>query len=231
MDLADYLSRAKVTVAEKAVQEAQRHLWAVLDEARKASIPATPTSLNRLYTYKVPKLSADGTCSLVDELEDTPYDLADALGGRGMRNTLSLMVLGGFLDACVQHTGLRWVGLYQVRERPAGRALVKLSARGAPSRAEFPLTDDFEQRSNNVAVARRGTGLVIQDVHAHVQAGGAYYECDPKVRSEACLPVFARDGSVCGIVDAEHDSVGAFDEARLGWVVAVANEVTAHLPG
>jgi putative methionine-R-sulfoxide reductase with GAF domain len=231
MELSEYVSRAGVGGAEPAARDAQRQLWAVLDEARKASIPATPTALNRLYTYRVPKLSADGTCSLVDQLEEKPYDVAEALGGRGMRNTLSLMVLGGFLDACVEHTGLKWVGVYQVRARPAGPALVKLAARGAPSRAEFPLTADYEARSNNVAVARRGKGLVIQDVQAHVQAGGAYYECDPKVRSEACLPVFARDGSVCGIVDAEHDTVGAFDEARLGWVVALANEVTAHLPG
>jgi L-methionine (R)-S-oxide reductase len=231
MELSEYLSRAGVGGSETAARAAQTQLWAVLDEARKASIPATPTALNRLYTSRVPKLSADGTCSLVGELAETPYDVAEALGGRGMRNTLSLMVLGGFLEACVQHTGLKWVGVYQVRSRPAGPALVKLSARGAPSRAEFPLTDDFEARSNNVVVARRGKGLVIQDVPAHVQAGGAYYECDPNVRSEACLPVFARDGSVCGIVDAEHDTVGAFDEARLGWVVALANEVTAHLPG
>jgi putative methionine-R-sulfoxide reductase with GAF domain len=231
MELSEYLTRAGVGGSETAAREAQTQLWGVLDEARKASIPATPTALNRLYTYRVPKLSADGTCSLVGELEETPYDVAEALGGRGMRNTLSLMVLGGFLEACVQHTGLKWVGVYQVRARPTGPALVKLSARGAPSRAEFPLTDDFEARSNNVAVARRGKGLVIQDVHAHVHGGGVYYECDPTVRSEACLPVFSRDGSVCGIVDAEHDTVGAFDEARLGWVVALANEVTAHLPG
>jgi GAF domain-containing protein len=57
-----------------------------------------------------------------------------------------------------------------------------------------------------------GKGVVIHDLHAHVKAGGAYYECDPAVRSEACLPIFARDGSVCGIVDAEHSTVGAFDE-------------------
>jgi L-methionine (R)-S-oxide reductase len=231
MDLADSVARVGVPISEKAMRAAQKHLHGVLDEARKASIPATPTALNRLYSYKVPKLSADGTCSLVNELSETPYDLSEALGGRGMRNTLSLMVLGGFLDACVENTGLGWVGIYQVRARPSGPALVKLVSRGLPSRAEFPLTEDFARRSTNVTVARSGKGVVIHDLHAHVKAGGAYYECDPAVRSEACLPIFARDGSVCGIVDAEHSTVGAFDEARLGWVAALAHEVTSHLPG
>jgi putative methionine-R-sulfoxide reductase with GAF domain len=226
----DYLDRVKLQVSERAVHEAQTRLWGVLEETRKASIPATPHALSRLYSFKVPKLSDDGTCSLVDELAPQPYDLADALGGRNMRNTLSLMVLSGFLEAAVEGTRVDWLGLYQARPRPTGQALVKLSARGAPSRAEFPLTADFERRSTNVTVARSGSPSVIADVQVHAKAGGAYYECDPKVRSEACLPLFGSDGGVVGVVDAEHSSPGAFDDARLGWLVALACEVPSHLP-
>lgn len=231
MDPGAYLSRTGLTVPLRAVRDAQTKLWEVLEETRKASIPATPHALSRLYTYKVPKLSADGSCSLVNELEATPYDLADALGGRGMRATLSLMVLNGFLDTAQQQSGLDWLGVYQARARGPGRALVKLAARGVPSRAEFPLTDAFAAKSNNVAVALSGQPRVIADVKAHLASGGAYYECDPKVLSEACLPVFARDGAVVGVVDAEHSTANAFDEARLGWVVALACEAAQHLPG
>lgn len=231
MDPGAYLSRTGLAVPERAVRDAQTKLWEVLEEARKASIPATPHALSRLYSYKVPKLSDDGSCSLVNELSPTPYDLTDALGGRGMRSTLSLMVLNGFLDSAQQHSGLDWLGIYQARARGAGRALVKLASRGVPSRAEFPLTEAFSAKSNNVAVALSGQPRVIADVKAHLEAGGASYECDPKVRSEACLPIFARDGSVVGVVDAEHSVANAFDEAHLGWVVALACEAPQHLPG
>jgi len=230
MDPRDYLARAGLSVSDRVVHEAQTKLWDVLEETRKASIPATPHALSRLYSYPVPKLSPDGTCSLVGELEPKPYDLADALGGRGMRNTLSLMVLSGFLDRALEHASIDWLGVYQARARQAGRALVKLAARGVPSRAEFPLTEDFKARSTNVVVALSGRAKVIADVQAHAKAGGAYDECSPTVRSEACLPIFGTDGSVVGVIDAEHSTVGAFDDEKLGWLAAVACEAPGHLP-
>ncbi len=230
MDPRDYLSRAGLALPERVVREAQTKLWEVLEETRKASIPATPHALSRLYAYPVPKLSADGTCSLVGELESKPYDLADALGGRGMRSTLSLMVLAGFLDRALENTTIDWLGVYQARARQAGRALVKLAARGSPSRAEFPLTEDFKARSTNVTVAMSGRAKVIADVQAHAKAGGAYSECSPTVRSEACLPIFGSDGAVVGIIDAEHSTVDAFDDEKLGWLAALACEAPGHLP-
>lgn len=230
MDPSDYLTRVGLSVPEREVQGARTSLWEVLQELRKASIPATPHALARLYAYPVPRLSDDGTCSLADELAPAPYDLGETLGGRGMRNTLSLMVLGGFLDRVREQTGLDWLGVYQARERPGGRALVKLASRGAPSRAEFPLTEAFAARSTNVTVALSGRARVIPDVRAHVAAGGAYYECSAAVRSEACLPLLGRDGAVVGIVDAEHSAVNAFDDAALAWLVALACEAPSHLP-
>jgi L-methionine (R)-S-oxide reductase len=230
MDPRDYLAHAGLSIPERLVYESQTALWQVLDETRKASIPATPHALSRLYSYPVPKLSADGTCSVGEALEPKPYDLAEPLGGRGMRSTLSLMVLGGFLDRVLENITLDWLGVYQARPRAAGHALVKLSARGSPSRAEFPLTEDFKARSTNVTVAMSGKAKVIADVLTHAKSGGAYYECSPSVRSEACLPLFSADGKVVGIVDAEHSTVDAFDNEKLGWLAALACEASAHLP-
>jgi len=230
MEPRDYLAQAGLTLSERSVQDGRTKLWDMLEEVRKASIPATPHALNRLYTFQVPKLSADGTCSLINELEPTPFDLANVLGGKSMRSTLSLMVLGGFVESAVRHTNLDWLGVYQVRQLDTGRSLVKLASRGAPSRAQFPLTDEFAQRSNNVAVALSGKARVIPDVEAHVKAGGAYYECNSTVRSEACLPIFDRAGTIVGVVDAEHSKPNAFDDATLGWVVAIACEAASHLP-
>lgn len=230
MDPADYLTRAGLTLPEQAVRDAQRGLWGVLEDVRKASIPASPHALNRLYTYPVPKLSADGSCSLVDELEPKPFDLATVLGGRGMKTTLSLMVLSGFVEAATKGTGLDWLGVYQLRSTAAGRALVKLAAKGVPSRAEFPVTDEFAKKSTNVVVALSGKAQVIADVRAHAKSGGAYYECSPTVQSEACVPIFDRAGTLVGIVDAEDSKPNRFDPETLGWVVALACEAGAHLP-
>ncbi len=190
MDPADYLTRAGLSLPEAAVRDGQRGLWSVLEEVRKASIPASPHALAKLYTYPVPKLSADGSCSLVNELEPKPFDLTAVLGGRSMKSTLSLMVLGRFVEAAATGSGVDWLGVYQVRSLGSGRALVKLAAKGLPSRAEFPLTDEFAKKSNNVAVALSGKPRVIADVAEHVKGGGAYYECSPTVRSGA--PRFCR---------------------------------------
>lgn len=81
--------------------------------------------------------------------------------------------------------------------------LVKLAYRGSPSRAEFPLTEDFALHSNNSRVGLTGRARVIQDVAEYVKSGGEYYTCDLSVQSEACLPLFGVDGAVCGIVDVE----------------------------
>lgn len=230
MDPADYLSRAGLSLPDAAVRDGQRRLWSVLDEVRKASIPASPHALNKLYTYPVPKLSPDGSCSLVNELEPKPYDLTAVLGGRGMKSTLSLMVLSRFVEAAATGSHLDWLGVYQLRPVGSGRALVKLAAKGLPSRAEFPVTDEFAKKSNNVAVALSGQARVIADVAEHVKNGGPYYECSPTIRSEACVPIFDRAGVVVGIVDAEHSTPNAFGPETLGWVVAVACEAAQHLP-
>ena len=74
--------------------------------------------------------------------------------------------------------------------------LVKLSYFGAPSRAEFPLTDEFAAISNNSTVGLSGKARIINDVPAYLTKGGEYYTCDPKVLAEACIPLFDAQGQV-----------------------------------
>jgi putative methionine-R-sulfoxide reductase with GAF domain len=230
MDASDYATRAGLTLNVGLVRQAQQDLWRVLDAAKKASLPATPSALSRLYSYRVPKLSADGSCSLVNELEPTPYDLGRTLGGRDLRTSLSLLVLHSLLDKCVEVTQAAWLGVYQARELESGRTLVKLAYRGRESRAEFPLTEAFAAKSTNATVGLTGKARVLADVRAHVAAGGGYYECDPAVQAEVCVPVFTETGALVGIIDAEATQAGFFNDERLAAVVALALEVQAHFP-
>jgi hypothetical protein len=48
------------------------------------------------------------------------------------------------------------------KDRP--RRLMKLAYTGAPSRAYFPLTEEFAKSSNNSTVAMTGNTGIIQDV-------------------------------------------------------------------
>jgi L-methionine (R)-S-oxide reductase len=152
------------------------------------------------------------------------------LGGRTIHNSTSLIVLQALITEVALQAGIDWLGAYQVREVSSGRALVKLAYAGVPSRAEFPLTEAFAKTSNNATVGLTGRGRVINDLKAHLASGGAYYECDPTVKAEACLPVFNAGGRVIGIVDAESSTAGFFDDPRLAVVVALALEVGAHFP-
>lgn len=230
MDARSYLTKVGLSVDVATVREAQQALWAILEEAKKASLPATPSALNALYTYKVPRLSADGTCSLHAELDPTPYDLSKVLGGRSVQNSFSLLTLDALVESVAQQSGSDWLGIYQRRDLASGPALVKLAYRGVESRPEFPLTPEFAETSNNAAAALDGKARVLQDVRAHVASGGAYYECDPKVQSEVCLPLLDPNGKVIGVLDAESTKPSHFTGERLALLVSLATEVTSHLP-
>jgi L-methionine (R)-S-oxide reductase len=184
-----------------------------------------------LYAYPVPMLTEDGTCSVVDQLAPVPYDLAAILGGRSEQTTRRLALLERLVERAQETTGVDWLGVYQRRLNSAGvPVLVKVAYVGRPSRAEFPLTQDFAQRSTNSTVGLTGRATVIDDVAKYVEAGGGFYVCDDGVQSEACVPILGEARAVIGIVDAEARPKGFFGADRLAVVAALAIAAAAVLP-
>lgn len=153
-----------------------------------------------LYAYDIPKLSADGSCSILEEKNETPYDLSKIFG-RSPSFTNYLWRLKQIVKNLYALTNVDWLGVYKkslnTKNEPV---LVKLSYLGLFSRAEFPLTKEFAKKSNNSTVGLSGIAKVIQDVSANQ---GPYYKCDGKVQSEFCLPILNEDNKVTGIIDAE----------------------------
>jgi putative methionine-R-sulfoxide reductase with GAF domain len=207
------------------VERAVRDLLEAMGEKVAIGDPAS------LYTYSVPMLTEDGTCSIVDQLAPVPYDLGPILGGRSDQTTRRLSLLARLVERVQETTGAEWVGIYQRRAHPAGgEALVKVAYVGRPSRAEFPLTREFAERSTNSTVALTGRATVIEDVSRHVEAGGGFYVCDDGVQSEACVPILDGTGGVAGIVDAEANPKGFFGAERLAVVAALALVASPALP-
>jgi putative methionine-R-sulfoxide reductase with GAF domain len=108
--------------------------------------------------------------------------------------------------------------------------LVKVAYVGRPSRAEFPLTREFAEKSTNATVGLTGRATVIDDVGKHVEAGGGFYVCDDGIQSEACVPILDAGRQVIGIVDAEAKSRGFFGAERLAVFAALAIAAPAVLP-
>jgi L-methionine (R)-S-oxide reductase len=188
--------------------------------------------LQTLYTYQVPMMGDDGTCSLIDEMAPIPYDLSVVLGGRHEATTRKLLLLNQVVEHVTQMTGAEWLGIYQARRVTKNQqALVKLAYRGRPSRAEFPLTAEFAKGSTNSTVGLGGSARVIDDVAAYTAEGGGFYVCDDAVQSEACLPLFDESGKIIGIIDAEAAPKNFFNEDRISALVAMALVTPALLPG
>jgi len=184
-----------------------------------------------LYTYPVPMLSEDGTCTIVDEMAPVPYDLTAILGGRSEQATRRLALLERLVERAQETTGVDWLGIYQRRVDAKGMpVLVKLSYVGRPSRAEFPLTREFAERSTNSTVGLTGRATVIENVSKHVEAGGGFYVCDTGVQSEACLPIVDTRREVAGIVDAEAKPQAFFGAERLAVIAALALVAGPVLP-
>lgn len=210
---------------EADVERAVRDLLEAMGEKVAIGDPAS------LYTYSVPMLTEDGSCSIVGQLAPVPYDLTPILGGREEQTTRRLSLLERLVERAQETTGAEWVGIYQRRAHPSGgEVLVKLAYVGRPSRAEFPLTREFAERSTNSTVGLTGRSTVIEDVSKHVEAGGGFYVCDDGVQSEACVPILDDARGVIGIVDAEANAKGFFGAERLAVVAALALVAAAALP-
>ncbi|MBI3145000.1 MAG: GAF domain-containing protein [Pseudogulbenkiania sp.] len=220
--LAAYLKEQSLPLDKVEVQIATLTLGAVLSVDK-------PAPRVDLFRYPVPLLSEDGACSLVDELAAEPYDLSPLFGGESVEARTALNDLNALVDSTNSRVGADWLGIYRVIGSKEQAKLVKLAYRGGPSRAEFPLTESFAAGSNNSRVGLTGWGVVIDDVAAWRDMGGSYYECDPKVKSEVCLPVLNEEGEVLGIIDAESADAGFFTPERQVWLTALALVLAAPL--
>ncbi len=181
------------------------------------AVPASDDELLALWSYRVPELSTDGACSLTHQLAAEPFDLRapelralDPGSLRAHPETLRLARLNAIAEALHAETRSDWTGIYRrVKRAEASDALRKEAYRGRPSRALFPLTEEFARQSNNSTAALTLRAIVVEDVDEHVRAGRPYYECDAEVRSELCLPIVS-DGRAIGLLDLESFAPRAF---------------------
>ena len=98
-------------------------------------------------------------------------------------------------------------------------ALMKEAYVGEPSRAYFPLTEEFAKGSNNSTVGLTNSAIIIPDTQ-HITGDVAYYVCSSKVRSEVCAPI-SRGGQVIGIIDVEAWDANHFSDLHIGVILMV----------
>jgi L-methionine (R)-S-oxide reductase len=224
--LSAYLKEQSLDLPLENVQIAAVTLSAVLQVEK-------PLTDDDLFRFPVPVLGEGGDCSLVDELADEPYDLSVWFAGETEEAAQALRDLKALVQSVNHQVGADWLGVYVVRGAGKDARLVKLSYLGKPSRAEFPLTEEFAVISNNSRVGLSGWGAVINDVAQWSQEGGSYYACDHSVNSEVCLPVLDEAGRVLGIIDAESHQKDFFQVEQQSWLVGLAvvlAEPLAKLP-
>lgn len=196
------------------LQQYQQHL-------QQASAAAETPAIQ--WQYQVPELGEGGACSLFGQLADEAYDLTAILGGKTATNLQLLQQMTAISAFYQAHSHSDWFGIYQRRVNPQGETvLVKLCYFGAPSRAEFPLTEEFAAISNNSTVGLSGKARIINDVPAYLQQGGEYYTCDPKVLAEACIALYDDAGQVVGIIDSEAFQKELFVANELALLIATA---------
>ncbi|MBH0057418.1 GAF domain-containing protein [Pseudoalteromonas sp. SWXJZ94C] len=180
------------------------------------------------WQYQIPELGEGGACSLFGYLQDEPFKLTDYVK-KDEATQAKLANLQNIVNYIEQQTGVDWYGIYQSTNTSDGKQLLKLAYHGVPSRSLFPLTEAFAAGSNNVQVALSNTGRVINNVEQYLAQGGEYYTCDPKVKSEACLPLFNSHNECVGIVDAEAFKNDFFDEKSLAILIACCIKIPHFL--
>ncbi|MGI5308771.1 GAF domain-containing protein [Rheinheimera sp. WS51] len=190
---------------------------------------------NLKWQYPVPQLGEGGACSIFAVMQPEPYDLKATLRvGTALSEataSTALSRLQAITNYYQQATGFDWFGIYQAVENLQAEAvLVKLAYYGGPSRAEFPLNEQFAKYSNNSTVGLTGRAKIINHVADYVAAGGEYYTCDPKVSAEACLPLFDQSGKIVGIIDAEDFNNNVFTADAIALLVAICITVPQYLP-
>jgi putative methionine-R-sulfoxide reductase with GAF domain len=212
-----YLQKSELTIDSQMKDMVNQHVELMrsnfFDQALKSD--------QELFSYPVPELGEGGSCSLFNQVADEPFDLTQIVGQPSALSRQLLQSLHNVVAYVVNKSKLDWFGIYQtVADTKQSERLVKLAYDGAISRSEYPLTEQFAQLSNNVQVGITGQSKVINNVNIYTQQGGAYYTCDPKVKSEACLPIYDGDENVIGIIDAEAFAHDFFDAHCMALLIA-----------
>ena len=221
MELKKYLQHARLQLDYNALAKPVAHF---ANKLRAAAVKDSPAGDDEtFYSYQAPDLSADGSCSIADTSDPQYYDLTEILGGRSQRSTQRLAALNALVTKTAKTISVDWLGIYQRRTKPDGtEVLVKLAYWGAISRAEFPLNKEFAARSNNSTVGMSGIGRIINNIAKYIDAGGPYYNCDLRVKAEACLPLLTFSPShIVGIIDAEAWHTDFFSSATLAPLLAL----------
>lgn len=95
-----------------------------------------------------------------------------------------------------------WVGFYLLE--PDGKSMTLGPRRDRPACSPLPM----HGVCGRSALEERA--LIVDDVRA---LGEAHVVCDPRNLSEICLPCRDAGGRVWGVLDADSESLAAFDEA------------------
>lgn len=183
-DDVDSLNTVVDTVFSRPEQEWERPTWA---------------DIQTLFSYRVPTISLDGTCSNIHQLAKEPFNLAtsvyhveysaESLASFPSPWTLRLQRLKDIVLKMNEIVGADWVGIYRLMNAGGTPTLVKESYIGEPSRPLFPVTEEFAKKSTNSWVALTGNVRVIDNTRQR-EAGVSYYECSGSVRSEMCAPIW-----------------------------------------
>ncbi|MDP2633926.1 MULTISPECIES: GAF domain-containing protein [unclassified Pseudoalteromonas] len=217
--VSSYLSHAQLNVPQQLVS---------LELAKLEDFLVTSQPSAVRWEYQIPELGEGGACSLFGHLQDEPFKLTDYLA-EDAQTRQKLAQLQSVVDYVVEKTGVDWFGIYQNTQTEEGVQLLKLAYFGAPSRPLFPLTEQFASGSNNVQVAMSSKGRVINNVEQYLASGGEYYTCDPKVKSEACLPLFDAQNNCVGIVDGEAFKNDFFTDQTLALLIACCIKIPHFL--
>lgn len=193
----------------------------------------TIEELEKLYEYKIPTVSADGTCSNLDKLASKPFNLA--LNAYHIEYspeilcnhlaTYRLIKLGEIVNILRSLTNADWIGLYRVVLADNIPTLLKEAYFGEPSRPLFPMSKEFAVKSTNSWVGLTGNARVIPNTRLR-EEGVSYYECSGKVQSELCVPILREISSgqyqTIGIIDLESWNVNHFTSIIILEVLKVA---------
>ena len=214
MDIANYLdaigiSESSTTALEeltKLCESAYQNLKSSSEQFKESIATKKLADFDAAeYEYLIPKLSPDGSCSLIGDLEETPFSLETVLGARTEDTAKYIHLMRYLVEIANKEVAADWFGIYQrFTLSDETDALVKLAYQGLESRAVFPLTEEFAKKSNNSSIGLTGKLILVDDVNQHTEAGNPYYTCDLSVKSEICVPVLDDQGTaVTGIIDAE----------------------------